>query len=95
MKADRLFLEKDCPDCGSIRAILDMEAVVRDDFRGTDGQALLVFSTLSNDASVEMLSKFDLAGKFIPVLVTHDGKVIDNPKRIISHLKKNGMSVKP
>jgi hypothetical protein len=92
MKADKLFLEKDCPDCGAIRAIIDMEAVTRDDFRGPDDQELRVFSSLSNAASIELLEKFDLKGKLMPVLVTHDGKVVTTPKRIISHLRQNDMS---
>jgi len=93
MKVDRLFLEKDCPDCGSIRAIIDMEAVTSDDFRGPDGQELRVFSSLSNEASVELLKKFNLEGQFMPVLVTHNDKVVKKPDLIISHIRKNKMSI--
>jgi hypothetical protein len=93
MKVDRLFMEKDCPDCGSIRAILDMDAVTRDDFRGTEGQELRVFISLSNEASVELLDKFNLSKEFMPVLVTHEDKVIRKPDRILAHLRKNEMTV--
>ena len=92
MSVDRLFLEKGCPHCGAIRATLRMDAVERDDFRGKAGQELLVFSALSNAASIELLEKFGLAGKAMPVLVKHDGEVIDKPNFIIAHLKQNGMA---
>ena len=91
--ADRLFLEKGCPHCGAIRAVLNMGAVERDDFRGKDGQEFLVFSALSNAASTELLQKFDLAGKNMPVLVKGDGEVVEKPNFIIAHLKQNGMAV--
>lgn len=94
MKADRLFLEKGCPHCSVIRATLDMESAVRDDFRGSEGQAFLVFTSLSNDASIELLDKFGLAGKTMPVLVKHNGDIIDNPDIIATYLKQNRMAVK-
>jgi hypothetical protein len=90
----RLFLEKDCPHCGIVRAALDMDAVVRDEFRGKAGQELLVFSALSNQASKELLSKFGLAGKFMPILQTHEGIMIDVPADIVAYLKVNGMAVR-
>jgi hypothetical protein len=93
MKADRLFMEKDCPDCGSIRAVLDMDAVTRDDFKGTEGQELRVFISLSNKASIEMLGKFGLKKELMPVLVTHEDKTVRKPDRILSHLRKNGMTI--
>ena len=93
MQVDRLFLEKDCPDCGCIRAILDMDAVTRDDFRGPDGQELRVFSSLSNEASVEMLGKFGHAGKHIPLFETHDGRVLTETEEIMSYLRDNRMAV--
>ena len=93
MKIDKLFMEKDCPDCGCIRAILNMDAVTRDDFRGAEDQELRVFISLSNQASIEMLEKFDLKKELMPVLVTHDGKIIKKPDRILSHLRKNKMTI--
>jgi len=93
MKVDRLFMEKDCPDCGSIRAILDMDAVTRDDFRGAADQELRVLISLSNQASIEMLEKFDLKKEQMPVLVTYEGKTIRKPDRILSHLRKNEMTI--
>ena len=94
MKIDRLFLEKGCNHCGAIAGVLDMEAVGRDDFRGTDGQELLVFVAMSNAASVEMLGKFGLAGKPMPLLVKADGDIIEKPSFIIEHLRVNKMTVK-
>lgn len=90
---DKLFLEKDCPHCGIVRAALDMDAVVRDEFRGKAGQELLVFSALSNQASKELLSKFGIE-KFMPVLQTHDGTLIDIPADIVAYLRLNKMAVK-
>ena len=93
MKVDRLFMEKDCPDCGSIRAVLDMDAVTRDDFRGTAGQELRVFISMSNKASIEMMNKFGLKKELMPVLVTHEGKTVRKPNRILSLLRQNGMTI--
>ena len=93
-KIDRLFLEKDCPDCGAIRGVLDFEAVTRDDFRGSRGQALHVFSSLSNEASLELLKKFDLASQGMPVMVSHDGEIIGKTDRLIAYLTQNNMVVK-
>jgi len=86
-KIDRLFLEKDCPHCSVIRSELVMDAVIRDDFRGRDGQKLLVFSALSNEASLEMLEKFGLSGKHMPVLVTHTGEIRTDTDHIIGWLR--------
>lgn len=91
-KIDRLFLEKDCPYCGVIRATLNIKAATQDDFRGTEGQKLLVFSTLSNEASVEMLERFGFTGKFIPLLQTSDGDVLEDSEDIIRYLRDNGMA---
>jgi hypothetical protein len=90
-KVDRLFLEKDCPHCGVIRAELDMNAVTRDDFRGPSGQKFFVFSALSNEASLELLAKFGLEGP-MPVLVTHAGEVRRDTDHIIGWLRVNKMS---
>ena len=91
-KVDRLFLEKGCPYCDAIRAELDMQAAAADDFRGLDGQEFSVFSALSNAASKELLEKFGLAGKTMPVLVTCDGEVRTDVQHIIAYLRKHKMS---
>lgn len=93
-KVDRLFLEKDCPHCGVIRAELAMDAVTRDDFRGPAGQKFFVFSALSNEASIELLERFGLAGKHMPVLVTHEGEVRTETNPILGYLRVNKMSSK-
>lgn len=94
MKVDRLFLEKGCLHCGAITAMLDMEAVSRDDFKGPDGQSFLVFVALSNEASVELLGKFGFTGRPMPLLVKADGEVIEKPSFIIAYLQQNKMIVK-
>lgn len=93
-KVDRLFLEKDCPHCGVIRAELAMDAVTQDDFRGSAGQKFFVFSALSNEASIELLERFGQAGKHMPVLVTHEGEVRTETNSILGYLRVNKMSSK-
>jgi hypothetical protein len=92
MKVDRLFLERDCPHCGAIRGAINMDAVSKDHFRGPKNQAFHVFSAQSNQASLELLEKFGITGKYMPVLVTHEGEVIEKPRKILAHLKSNGMA---
>lgn len=86
---DRLFIEKDCPHCGIIRAELSMDAVTRDDFRGTAGQKFFVFSALSNEASIELLERFGLAGKKMPVLLTYEGEIRTETNHILGWLRFN------
>ena len=92
-KVDRLFLEKDCPFCGVIRAELNMQAVTTDDFRGEAGQRFLVFSALSNEASIELLEQFGFDGKHIPVLQCHTGEILEDADGILSYLRDNGMTI--
>lgn len=92
MKVDQLFFERNCPDCAVVRAVLEMGAVMDDEFRGESGQALHVFSSLSNEATKEMLTKFDLEGKVVPLLVTHAGDIIDKPGKIKVYLQQEGMA---
>lgn len=91
-RIDRLFIEKDCPHCGVIRAELDMGAVTRDEFRGPAGQKFFVFSSLSNEASVDLLERYGLAGKHIPALATHTGEVLTDTNQILGWLRVNRMS---
>ena len=93
MKVDRLFLERNCSHCGAIRAVLDMDAVAEDGFRGKDNQSFHVFVTQSNEASKELLAKFGVK-KHIPALVTHGGDVFEKTGKIIGYLKENGMAEK-
>jgi len=94
MKIDRLFLERNCSHCGTIRAVLDMDAVAEDGFRGKDDQSFHVFVSQSNDASKELLKRFDVGGNPIPLLVTHTGDVIEKVGLILRYLKENGMAEK-
>lgn len=93
-KVDRLFLEKDCPFCGVVRAELRMEAASSDAFRGLDGQKLLVFSALSNEAAKELLDKFGLSGRNMPVLVTWEGEIRADVQQIIAWMRARGISEK-
>lgn len=90
---DYLFLSKDCPDCAMVLAVLDMNAVISDDFRGKDGQEFLVFSGLSNNAAKELLSRFDFSDNFTPLLVSYSGKKLDKPANIIAYLHSQGMAI--
>ena len=92
MKIDRLFLERNCPDCAVVRAALEMGAVTEDEFEGESGQAFHVFSSLSNEATKELLTKFGLEGKVVPILVTHSGDLIDKPGKINVYLQREGMA---
>jgi len=92
MKADRLFLERDCPHCGAIKAKLDIEAVSSDDFRGKDGQELFVLASQSNAASLDLLQKYGLAGKQMPVLVTHEDSILFSATEIVDYLAAQGMT---
>lgn len=92
MKTDRLFLERNCSHCGAIRAVLDMDAVAEDGFRGKHKQAFHVFVSQSNEASKELLKRFDLEGRFIPVLLVSDGTVLEKTGEIIGYLRENGMA---
>lgn len=92
MKVDRLFLEKNCPDCAVVRAVLEMGAVTEDDFTGESGQEFYVFSSLSSAATKEMLSRFGHEGKTVPLLVTHSGDVIGKPGKIKVYLQDEGMA---
>ena len=91
-KIDRLFLQKDCPYCGVVRAELKMAAASDDAFRGLDGQRFMVFSALSNAAAKELLAKFGLEGKEMPVLVTWEGEVRTDTQQILAWMRKHGVS---
>ena len=91
-KIDRLFLEKDCPHCSMIRAEIVTSAVSNDDFRGNDGQKFLVFSALSNEASMELLDSFGFKGKHMPLLQTHDGEIRTETNHILGWLRVNKMA---
>jgi len=93
-KIDRLFLEKDCSMCSAIRAELDMKTVTEDSFVGKDGQKFLVFASLSNDASLDLLKKYGLEGKNMPVLVTYTGEVRTSLNHILGWLRVENMSLK-
>jgi len=90
-KMDRLFLRSNCIECGKVRAAIDFDAVVDDDFRGSQEQELLVFTALSSKAAKELLEKFGLGDKTMPVIITFDGAVVEKAKNVIMHLRRSGM----
>ena len=90
-KADRLFLRSNCIECGKVRAAVNFDAVVDDTFRGKEDQELRVFTGLSTDSVDELLEKFGAAGKKVPLIISHDGAIIEHAKNVIMHLRRNGM----
>jgi hypothetical protein len=62
-----------------------------DNFTGSNGEELRVFTALSSNATTELLKTFGLEGRTMPVIVTHDGAVIEKPKNVIMHLRRIGM----
>lgn len=91
-KVDMLFLERHCVKCGSIKAVLDIEAVEEEEFRGRDGQELYVFSSQSPSASAVLLKSFGIKAN-MPVLITYEGKTMNSPKRIVEYLSKQKMVI--
>jgi hypothetical protein len=62
-----------------------------DEYKGRYGQELRVFTALSKNAATELLTTFGLKGKQVPVIVTHDGAVIEKAKNVIMHLRRSDM----
>lgn len=92
MKQDILLLERDCPECGVLKAVLSLEAATNDEFRGTDGQGLLVIVSMSNQGSIELAKAFGNPGKAVPLLLSYDGMVIEDPTEIKVRLESQGMT---
>lgn len=90
-KVDRLFLRSNCIESAKVRGAVDFGAVVDDDFRGEHGEELRVFTALSSNAARELLDKFGLEGKEMPVVLAHDGAVLEKAKNVIMHLRRAGM----
>lgn len=92
MKADRLFLLYNQPESARVRAILDMDAVIDNEFDGKDGQKLLVLTALDEDAAKDLLEHYGFAEEKIPLLVVHDGEIHRSLKQIMLHLRDQGMA---
>ena len=92
MKKDILLLERDCPNCGVLKAALSIDAATNDEFRGKDDQELLVIASLSNRGSIELVKAFGHPGKAVPLLILNDETVITDIARIKAHLTKQGMT---
>ena len=91
MKTDILLLERDCPNCGVIKAVLNLNAATDDDFRGADDQELLVIASQSNRASIELSKAFGYPGMPVPLLITHDGLVLTDATEIKLRLEEQKM----
>jgi glutaredoxin-related protein len=90
---DRLFLAINCPNCAIVKAELDYGNAVDDDFRGSDGQELRVFSAVSNSAAREMLDKYGLPENVkTPALLTDGEQILNDPIKVIEYLRSNGMT---
>lgn len=90
-KVDRLFLKANCVECAKVRGVIDFTAVMDDDFEGSHGEELRVYSALSGNAAGELLERFGIEGSEVPVILTHDGAVVAKAKNVISHLRRGGM----
>lgn len=90
-KVDRLFMRSNCVECAKVRGEVDFTAVVDDDFEGSHGEELRVYSALSKNAAMELLERFGIEGSEMPVILTHDGAVVAKAKNVISHLRRGGM----
>ena len=91
-QVDRLFLRTFCLECSQVRAELDFDAVVDDEFIGKNGQELRVFTALSDSACQDLLSRFELSDATFPVIQSHDGADITKAKNVIMYLRRNGMT---
>jgi len=89
-RIDRLFLRSNCIECGRVRGEIDFGAVVDDDFRGTMGEELRVYTALSGAAAEELLARFGLEGRAMPVVAAYDGAVVEKAKNVIMHLRRLG-----
>jgi hypothetical protein len=90
-RVDRLFLRSNCIECGKVRGEVDFGAVVDDGFRGTFGEELRVYTALSKNAAKELLERFGLEGREMPVVLSFDGAVVEKAKNVIMHLRRAGM----
>jgi hypothetical protein len=91
MKVDRLFLVKNCPSCATIKAHLNWGLIESDKFFGKDGQRLFVFNTLTVDGGRDLLDRYGLVDKYAPLLMTHDGKLLEEAGAIIAYMMDNKM----
>ena len=90
-KIDRLFLRSNCIECSKVRGEVDFTAVMDDEFKGVHGEELRVYTALSVNASLGLLATFGLKGRKMPVIVTHDGAIIEKAKNVIMHLRRCNM----
>lgn len=91
MISDKLFLAWNCPDCTKIKSYIS-EAMFDDSVLGSNGQMLTVIHTFSNNGARDILDIFGLENNYAPVLLTHEENIIDDPDKIISYLKDNGLA---
>lgn len=91
VSVDRLFLARNCPDCGRIRAALDFSRL-DDSFLGRDGQKVFLFSALTDDAGRDLLDRYGLTTSYFPILLLGDGTRIEHIDAILAYLRDNNMT---
>jgi glutaredoxin 2 len=69
-----------------------MNAMTDDNFSGKNGQALHVFTTMSNNASIDLLGRLGLSGKYVPLMILHDGRILEKSKDICQYAIEQGMA---
>jgi hypothetical protein len=89
-KVDRLFLRSNCIECSKVRGEVDFTAVMDDEYKGSHGEELRVFTALSANAVKDLLDSFGVKAN-VPVILTYDGAIIEKSKNVIMHLRRNGM----
>lgn len=90
MKVDRLFLEKGCPDCASIRTELDYNSIYDEDFTGSSGQKVMVVVGLTTLSTEDVLLSYGLSAYPPPVLQTHDKRVLIDRGEILDYITAQG-----
>jgi hypothetical protein len=93
MLSDKLFLAWNCSDCTKLKIYIS-DAMFDDTIRGKNGQILTVIHMFSNDGVRNVLDIFNVTDNHAPVLLTHEERIIDAPKDIISYLQDNGLATK-
>lgn len=89
MKVDIVVLRRGCYQSSKVMAEVDMDAVMDNDFRGREGQELLLFQVSSERAEELLLETLGIKGE-CPLIRTHDGAIIEKAKNVIMHLRRNG-----
>ena len=93
MSPDVLMIEHGCSDCAVLRAILDYSKIMEPDFRGKSGQELHIVVTLTPAASLAVFKHYGVSAEYNPVMLTYDGKVLEDVNEIKAYLIDQGYAV--